>query len=139
MNLRVFTDGGSKGNPGLSSIGLVIYQDEVEVVRYREDIGIGTNNEAEYRALIKALELLKEYLVKQGAEKEQRVEKVLCFSDSRLMVNQVNGLFKIKEARMRDFVMKIRILEAEIGMPIVYQYIPREQNTLADALVNNKS
>ena len=54
------------------------------------------------------------------------------------MVNQVNGIFKVKEARLRDFVFKIRALEAEIGLPISYKDIPREQNTVADDLVNNK-
>ena len=65
--------------------------------------------------------------------------RIEVFSDSRLMVNQVNGLWKIKEARLRDYVFKIRSLESEIGLPISYKDIPREQNTVADDLVNNIS
>ena len=131
MNIRIFTDGGSKGNPGPAAIGIVIYEGQKELLRYREDIGIGTNNEAEYRALIKALELAK--------EKAWKLERIDCYLDSKLVVQQVNGIFKIKEARMRDFIFKIRVLESELRIPVHYHHIPREENVLADALVNNKA
>jgi hypothetical protein len=56
-------------------------------------------------------------------------------SDSRLMVNQLKGLFKVKNAGIRDMILKIRVLEGEIGKEIIYQDIPREKNTMADSLV----
>jgi len=134
MVLQIYTDGGSKGNPGPASIGVAYFLDGAKIDTYREDIGHATNNEAEYTALVRALELVQSRKV----HKVYKVDKIQVFSDSRLMVNQVNGIWKIKEARLRDFIFKIRSLEAQIGLPISYKDIPREQNTVADDLVNNK-
>lgn len=131
MKLIIHTDGGSKGNPGPAAIGLVIASsDGTELLRYREDIGIKTNNEAEYTAAIRALEIVKEKFTDQ-------LERVNFFSDSQLMVRQLNGEYKVKQPHIRDFVFKIRILESELGVPVVYNHVLRDKNTLADALVND--
>lgn len=130
MILKIFTDGGSKGNPGPSSIGMVFYIDGKRVFTYREDIGIGTNNRAEYMAVIRALEQ-----VKSQKSKIKNILRIEFYSDSRLLVNQVKGLFKVKNAAIREYIFKIRMLEQEIGLPISYHLIPREQNTVADDLV----
>ena len=135
MVLQIYTDGGSKGNPGPASVGVAFFLDGVKVDTYREDIGYATNNEAEYTALVRALELV----LKSSKLQATGYRRIEVFSDSRLMVNQVNGLWKVKEARLRDYVFKIRSLESEIGLPISYKDIPREQNTVADDLVNNIS
>ena len=135
MNIKIFTDGGSKGNPGPAAIGIVAYRGSEELFRYREDIGTATNNDAEYRALMKAFELIKEY---KASHANEAINHVDFYSDSRLMVNQVKGLFKVNEARLREYVMHIRILEAELGCSTNYHDIPPEQNKVADALVNNK-
>lgn len=135
MILQIYTDGGSKGNPGPAAIGIAYFVNGTKVDSYREDIGTATNNEAEYTALIRALELVKG----KSIHTEHSVDKVVVFSDSRLMVNQLKGLFKVKESRIREFILKICILESEINLPIDYINIPREQNTVADALVNNKT
>jgi ribonuclease HI len=134
MVLQIYTDGGSKGNPGPASVGVAYFINGTKIDTYREDIGHATNNEAEYTALIRALERVESHKV----HKVHKVDSIQVFSDSRLMVNQVNGAWKIKESRIRDFIFKIRSLEAEIGLPISYKDIPREQNTVADDLVNNK-
>lgn len=133
MILKIFTDGGSKGNPGPASIGIVFYLDGKKIFTHREDIGVATNNEAEYRAVIAALEKFKntEYGI-------QNIEGIKLFSDSQLLVNQLNGTYKVKNARIREFILKIRILEQEVKIPVSYHLIPREKNTVADALVNNK-
>ena len=130
MTLKIYTDGGSKGNPGPSSIGIVFYIDGKKVFSHHESIGIATNNDAEYTALVRALELI----VKQY--KEEKINKVEFYSDSRLMVNQVNGLFKVKHGKIKEYMLKIRGLEQEVNTPISYHYIPREQNQEADLLVN---
>ncbi len=146
MELSIYTDGGSKGNPGPASIGLVIYNGprpagisiekaDNELIRYREDIGHGTNNEAEYTALIRALEIVTGEL--PGYEKLQDITKVQCFADSELMVKQLNGLYKVKNDSIRQFVFKIRVLESQLRIPITFHHIRREQNVLADALVND--
>lgn len=135
MVLQIYTDGGSKGNPGPASVGVAYFIDDKKIETYREDIGHATNNEAEYTALVRALEIVK----KSSKLQALSYKKIEVFSDSKLMVNQVKGLWKVKEARLRDFIFKIRSLEAEIELPISYKDIPREQNTVADDLVNNIS
>jgi ribonuclease HI len=148
MQLSTYTDGGSKGNPGPTSIGVVIYNGsregnpgtkclENELVRYREDIGIGTNNEAEYAALIRALEIAAGKLPEVFEVRPGEITQIDCYADSELMIKQLNGLYKIKNATIRDNVFKIRILESELRIPVHYHHIRREQNVLADALVND--
>lgn len=135
MQLKVFTDGGSLNNPGQAAIGYVIYQDNNIVFKHGERIGIATNNFAEYTAVVKALQKIKELIKTNSIILHGTVEKVDFYSDSRLMVNQLNGLFKVKNGVIRDFVLKIRILEQEIKIPIFYTNIPREKNKEADELV----
>lgn len=134
MVLQIYTDGGSKGNPGPAAVGVAYFLNGVQVDSYREDIGIATNNEAEYTALIRALEML----LKSSKLKTLDYDSVVVHSDSKLMVSQVNGLWKVNESRIREFILKTRSLEGEVGLPIRYVNIPREQNTVADDLVNNK-
>lgn len=129
MVLKIFTDGGSKGNPGPASIGIVFYGHEKRIFHHHESIGVATNNEAEYQALIKALKIVK----KNYASQTKQIE---FYSDSRLMVNQVNGLFKVKQGKIKEYILKIRVLEQEIRTPISYHLVPREQNKEADLLVN---
>lgn len=138
MILSIYTDGGSRGNPGPSSIGMVFYlsadRQDIEgkkIFTHREDIGIATNNIAEYTAVVRALEQ-----VKSQKLNIKSILKIEFYSDSRLLVNQVKGLFKVKNVHIRGCIFKIRILEQEIGLPISYHLIPREQNTVADQLVN---
>lgn len=132
MILRIHTDGGSKGNPGPAALGIVMYLDGKETYSFRRDIGVATNNDAEYQALVAALAFVAEHKDELSA-----VTKIECFADSQLMVSQVRGLWKVKEARMREYILRIRNLEGEIGLPISYAYVPREQNKVADALVND--
>lgn len=132
MILRIHTDGGSKGNPGPAAIGVVMYLDGRETYAFRQDIGVATNNDAEYQALVAALTFVADH-----KDEMSSVQKIECFADSQLMVNQVRGLWKVKEARMREYILRIRNLEGEIGLPIQYEYVPREQNKTADALVND--
>jgi len=131
MILKVYTDGGSKGNPGPSSIGGVGYLENKRIFEFKKSIGVATNNDAEYRALIEALEKVRSYEL--GV---MRVTQIQFYSDSRLMVNQVKGLFKVKNGKIKEYILKIRGLEQEINLPITYHLIPREQNVEADRLVN---
>lgn len=134
MNLKIFTDGGSKGNPGPAAIGVVIYDASVEgkeLLKYREDIGVKTNNEAEYTAVIRALELV---LEKFSPRNPQRID---FYADSQLLVRQLNGEYKIKTAHIRDLIFKIRVLESQLRIPIYFHHVMREKNMLADALVND--
>ena len=140
MILKVFTDGGSKGNPGPSSIGGVGYIDSKKVFDFKKSIGIATNNDAEYQALIEALEKIRSTNIEIRNNSQnlnfKNVKQIQFFSDSRLMVNQVKGLFKVKNGRIKEYILIIRGLEQEINLPITYQYVPREENVEADKLVN---
>lgn len=130
--LKIFTDGGSKGNPGPSRVAAVFYQDNKKIHQFHKNIGRATNNDAEYQALILALETIKNHLLTSSYP----LERIIFYSDSSLLINQVNGLFKVKHGKIRDYLLKIRILEEEIGIPINYRLIPREKNKEADRLVN---
>jgi ribonuclease HI len=133
-NLKVFTDGGSKGNPGPASIGGVFYINNKKISQFNQSIGIATNNDAEYQALIYALEEIKKQ--KEKWVNDFKVEKIEFYSDSRLLVNQINGFFRVKNGKIKEYILKIRMLEQEINLPIFYHLIPREKNKEADQLVN---
>lgn len=133
-NLQIFTDGGSRGNPGQAGIGVVIKAENRGTVgKISSAIGTATNNEAEYQALIYALEYLSQNKNKLNLTS---LSNINFFSDSTLLVNQVNGLFKVKNSRMRDFIYRIRELESQIPGKLIYNLIPREKNYEADLLVN---
>ncbi len=134
FKLKVFTDGGSKGNPGPASIGGVFYIGSKKIFQFNQSISIATNNDAEYQALIYALEEIKKQ--KEKWVNDFKVEKIEFYSDSRLLVNQVNGFFKVKNGKIKEYILKIRSLEQEINLPISYYQIPREKNKEADRLVN---
>lgn len=128
----VNTDGGSRGNPGQAAIGVLI-KDETgqKIASISRRIGETTNNVAEYQAVISSLEWIKQNMSSKSNEATYQF-----LIDSALVVNQLNGLFKIKDSNIRQLVLQIRILEQEIGSKILYKQIPREKNQEADILVN---
>jgi ribonuclease HI len=128
--LSVFTDGGARGNPGPAAVGFVVKDSQdktlVEAGKY---IGQATNNVAEYRAVIEALLWIKEHLSFRPAQ-------IIFSLDSKLAVNQLNGLFKVKNHGLRNLIVKVRQLERGVGGNVAYRFIPREKNKKADTLVN---
>ena len=133
--LKIFTDGGSRGNPGESATGVVIYdQDEKLIWERGEYAGKGTNNEAEYLALSRALDWLVE--CKREGWQACQVDKVFFYLDSKLVVEQMNDNWKVKEPRMRVLKEQCQQRVAEIGLEVVFQHIAREKNKRADELVN---
>lgn len=130
--LNIFTDGGARGNPGPSAVGVYIEDENgEEVINIGKVIGIATNNTAEYKAVIEALLWIVE-------NKKNLSENTIInfYLDSLLVCSQIKGLFKVKNADLRNYLFKIRELEAEIKNSIYYTHIPREKNKNADALVN---
>lgn len=122
----IHTDGGARGNPGPAGIGVVIEDEQGNIIlQDKEYLGKATNNQAEYRALILALEKAKEL----GAE------EINCFLDSELVVEQVKQNYKIKNSELAKLFVKIWNLSQSFSK-ITYTHIPREQNTMADRLVN---
>jgi ribonuclease HI len=136
MKLIIHTDGGARGNPGPAAIGVFIQEDEsgslVTRVAHGERIGETTNNVAEYTAVQRALELVKEKLRRPAGESVT----IRFILDSTLVVNQLNGLFKVKEPRLRELLLGVRTREQEVGGHITYEAVRREFNTDADKLVN---
>ncbi len=131
MKLKIFTDGGSRGNPGPGAVGVVVKNEKGEtIVKFGQTIGIVTNNVAEYLGVVSAFE----WVIKFPQKKE--IEEVNFFLDSQLIVSQLNGIFKVKNAKLREFVFQVRQLEQEVGGNVSYRTIPREENKEADFLVN---
>ena len=124
--IKVFCDGGSRGNPGHAAFGFVVKDNDQIIKEGYGYIGIATNNIAEYTALIKALE----YLATNFTQKSLEI-----FMDSQLVVSQLSGLYKVKNATIRELLFKVRQLEGQFTT-IAYHHIPREQNKHADKLVN---
>jgi len=126
MVLHLYTDGGSRNNPGPAGIGVVLKGTSGNVLeKCGKYLGIKTNNEVEYLALLEGLKIAKKY----------NPECLICFMDSRLVVNQLNGIFKIKNGRMRELVLQVKQIEPKF-QKVEYRYIPREKNEEADFLVN---
>lgn len=124
----IYTDGGSRGNPGDAAIG-VFFPDLGK--EYGEAIGKATNNVAEYSALILALKKAKQLLGKDGAGRAD----IEVRSDSELMVNQLTGRYKLKEEGLKDLFIEVWNLKQEFGS-VSFRHVPREENSRADALVN---
>lgn len=124
--IKIYTDGGSRGNPGPSASGIILLDENDKVlVDKGVYLGITTNNQAEYMALKLALE----EATKLGAREVQ------VFMDSMLVVNQMKGIFKIKNRDLWPIHDAIKQLAAGFGK-ITFNQVPRELNKLADTAVN---
>lgn len=145
--LNVYCDGGARGNPGPAAIGFLVKDEKGNTIhRFAEKIGESTNNIAEYRAVIAVLE----WIVKHKANILDKIQVYNIYLDSRLVTNQLNGKFKVKNPKLRVLLIKVRKLERKANLvstqeqslfssnysKIIYNLIPREQNSEADALLN---
>jgi ribonuclease HI len=124
--LTVNVDGGARGNPGPAAIGVVVRNDDGAVVeQVGETIGATTNNVAEYRALLRGLELAAAH----GAD------EVELIGDSELIVRQIEGRYKVKHADMKELHARAKSLLADFDSWSI-RHVKRAQNADADALVN---
>lgn len=121
----LFADGASRGNPGPASLGAVIVRDGVEIARIGKTLGVRTNNYAEYSAVIAGLE----YVLENGLGPE-----VLIQMDSKLVVEQLSGRWQIKHPELRELAAAAQALLRQLNARL--QWIPREQNKLADEAAN---
>jgi ribonuclease HI len=126
VTAQLFTDGGSRGNPGPAAYAYVLEADDGTVLAaHGEAIGVATNNIAEYRALVEGLRKAIELAV-------PRVEVV---SDSELLVKQMRGEYRIKNETLRELAGEATSLERQLDR-VAYRFVRREHNELADRLVN---
>lgn len=131
--LQINTDGGSRGNPGPSAVGVIATANNTEVFTVSEYIGHTTNNEAEYKAVIYALQYLRENSVK--------AQKVLFVLDSELIVKQITGLYKVKQPHLQNLKSTVLSIISELKeknqvKDIQFVHVLREKNKEADKLVN---
>jgi ribonuclease HI len=126
LELTVFTDGASRGNPGVSACSAIFYDSSGgELLRRARKLGKTTNNVAEYEGLILALEIATEL----------RAAKVVVKLDSELVVKQMNGEYKVKDPKLAELHQKVNHLSGHLPR-VVFEHIPRTENKKADALVN---
>ncbi len=134
--LKINTDGGARGNPGHAGIGGVAVIDSKIIFTFSEYIGITTNNVAEYRALIKALRYLKDNQLDGFLFKE-----ILINLDSLLVVNQVKGIYKVKQSHLltlkQDVISLINDVSQKYSTKISLIHVRRSLNKNADYLVNS--
>ena len=124
--LRLYTDGGARGNPGPAGLGMVIEDDQgMRLWGGYRYVGTATNNKAEYLALIEGLRRAAEW----------RPDRLEVYMDSRLVVEQVAGRFKVKNEDLLPLHRQVKQLLG--GFPdVTVSYVPREKNRGADALAN---
>jgi ribonuclease HI len=128
MILHTYSDGGARGNPGPAAIGFVICRPGGEVIREgAECVGHMTNNKAEYRAMLKALE----------TAKALKATKLLCHADSELIVYQLQGLYRIKDAGLKALAEKVKSVAVAFDT-VQWKQVPREHPMIAraDKLLN---
>ena len=127
MKARLFTDGGARGNPGPAAYGFVIEaEDGTVLAAHGERIGVATNNVAEYRALIAGLD----------RAAELGLGEVEVVSDSELLVKQMSGVYRVKNDALRALSLEAARHARAVGK-VTYTAVRREQNKLADKLVND--
>jgi ribonuclease HI len=125
LKYHVYCDGASRSNPGDASIGVSISLDGKEIHTISREIGIATNNEAEYQALLDGLN----YCI------ENSINEVDVFLDSKLVVEQVNKNFKVKAQNLKEFNTQVENLIKEFKY-IEFNHVYREDNKRADQLAN---
>lgn len=126
--LRVYCDGGARGNPGPAASAFVVFDTDGKVLaKEGRFIGQTTNNVAEYKAVLFALEWLVQNTKNQNA---------VFFLDSQLVVNQLTGKFKVKNKKLMELVKAIKNRERIFSGKIFYKNVSRKQNKLTDSLVN---
>lgn len=125
----MYTDGGSRGNPGPSALGVFL---ETLDVRYGEYLGHATNNEAEYRAILSGMRRTRD-IVGDVRAKDIALE---CRMDSELAMRQLTGRYRVKHPNLRKFFDEIRRETVFFGS-VRFIHVPREENTEADAQVNH--
>jgi len=125
--IKIYTDGGARGNPGPAATGVVIFDQDDKLLKIdAKYLGDATNNQAEYEALVQALQI---------AQKMDNIKSVECYLDSELIVKQLNGIYKTKSDNIKQLKLRVDFLMQSFE-EISFHHIRREFNKIADKLVN---
>ena len=130
--LEIFTDGGSRGNPGPGASAFVVFKNKDEIFKQSYFFKTTTNNMAEYFAVLMAVLWISKNMGIAGRD------GVVFKIDSELVVNQLKGIYKIKNQNLKKIYIKINNLINIFGIAISYTHIPRRFNKIADSLVNKE-
>ncbi len=126
MRYKVFSDGGSRGNPGLSGCGYIVYDNQDNIVKESAfPIGISTNNIAEYTAVLEAAKYL---------DSNHKPFEADFFLDSELIVKQVNGEYRVKDSKLKILFLELTKILSSANY--TFTHVRREKNTVADRLSN---
>ncbi|OGR89111.1 MAG: hypothetical protein A2992_01320 [Elusimicrobia bacterium RIFCSPLOWO2_01_FULL_59_12] len=128
MNLTTYSDGGARGNPGPAAVGVVLCDEQGNVLHEASrTIGERTNNQAEYEAMLLAL----------GLARQHKARRLRCFADSELLIYQMQGVYRIKDSHLKALAEKVKSLAMEFDS-VVFQQVPRSHPmiTRADWLLN---
>ena len=127
MTVLAFTDGASRGNPGQSGIGIILKDEEGNILAsHFAFIGTTTNNVAEYKALVYCLKMAQ----------ETKCTHLVVHSDSELMVRQLQGSYKVKDKGLREHFDEARRMLSSASFSFEIRHVAREQNRQADELAN---
>jgi len=127
-SIDVFTDGGSRGNPGPAAAAFAIYEEGNLVAKGSKYLGVATNNFAEYSAVIISLEWL--------LDQDKKPAEVNYTLDSELVVNQLTSKYRVKNPQIKILFDKVNTLIEKLPASFYFKAVPREKNKVADALVN---
>lgn len=128
--LKIYCDGGARGNPGPGAAAFVVEKDGRVVYKESKFLGTITNNIAEYTAVIQGLKWLGKNQL------ERYTENIFFILDSELVAKQLSGNFKVKNENLRNLFFTVKSLEKKISRNIFYRSVSRTKNKLADFLVN---
>jgi ribonuclease HI len=130
--MNIFIDGASRGNPGECAIGIIVYdRSGNEVTRFGRKIGRNTNNFAEYSALIEALNYLRLNDIALQID-----DRISIYSDSELLVRQMNGDYKVKSSNIKALFQEARNILEKLDRDVRILSVDREQNKVADWIAN---
>lgn len=136
--IKIYCDGGARGNPGPAGIGFIAKRNNEILYKYSLFIGKATNNVAEYTAVLKAIQWLanNETMKTLSGGRQKSNNEIFFYMDSLLVAKQLGGYYKIKNLALKNLAMKIKNIQNKISQKIKFIHIPREKNLQADQLAN---
>lgn len=127
---NIYSDGGSRGNPGNAAYGWLLFDPNNKLVTFdAKYLGIATNNLAEYEGILAAIRFVSKNKAKLG------ISNLLCHLDSELIVKQLNGEYSVKDATLKNYYLEIKELVKNIDT-VEFKHVERKLNAHADKLVN---